>query len=288
MIKNLIASLSKERPVLIAGPTATGKSALAMAIAEAQDRIIVNADASQVYNCWRIITARPSMEEEKCAPHFLYGHISYDTEYSTGHWLKSIKLLIKDNKPVIVGGTGLYFNALTKGLADIPTTPTEIRLIGNTLSLEKLVNEIDQETISRIDLANRARVQRAWEVQKFTGRSLTSWQKDTGPPILRKSEYTGIVLNSTKDWLNHRIENRFNHIIDNGGLDEAKAMLNRFDPSLPSCKAIGAVEAIGVITGKITRNEAVEAASIATRKYAKRQRTWFRSHMAEWVQVETT
>ena len=104
------------------------------------------------------------------------------------------------------------------------------------------------------------------EVQKCTGRSLTSWQKDTGPPHTTESDYTGIVLNSTKDWLNHRIENRFNHIIDNGGLDEAKAMLNRFDPSLPSCKAIGAAEAIGVITGKITRNEAVEAASITTRK----------------------
>ena len=285
MISDLIATFSRERPVLIAGPTASGKSALALAIAEAQGGVIVNADASQVYDCWRVLTARPSPQEEARAPHALYGHLPYDAPYSTGHWLRDIAPLLTADRPIIVGGTGLYFSALTEGLADIPATPAELRARADTLSLAALVRDIDPETAARIDMANRARVQRAWEVQQATGRSLVHWQNNTSPPLLAKGHYTGIVMDSPKDWLTPRIEHRFDQMLSGGGLEEARAMQDRFDPSLPSCRAIGVAEAMAVLDGQMTHAQAVETASIATRRYAKRQRTWFRSRMPDWQRV---
>lgn len=285
MISDLIASFSPNQPILIAGPTASGKSALALAIAEAQGGVIVNADASQVYDCWRVLTARPSPQEEARAPHFLYGHLPYDAPYSTGHWLREVAAILKAERSVIVGGTGLYFTALTEGLAEIPATPPQIRERGDTLSLAELSTAIDPATAARLDMANRARVQRAWEVFQATGRTLADWQDDTAPPLLAKGAYTGIVMDSPKDWLTPRIERRFDQMLASGGLDEARAMQDRFDPRLPSCRAIGVTEAMGVLDGDLTHAQAVEAASIATRQYAKRQRTWFRSRMAGWKRV---
>ena len=163
-----------DKPVLIAGPTASGKSALALEIAERHGGVIVNADASQVYDCWRIITARPSPQEEARAPHLLYGHVPYDATYSTGHWLREVvPLLSAGPRPIIVGGTGLYFAALTEGMADIPPTPPGIRARADAMSLAELLAGIDAETAARIDTLNRARVQRAWEVQQATGRPLS-------------------------------------------------------------------------------------------------------------------
>ena len=134
-----LPQIDPDKPVLIAGPTASGKSALALEIATTQGGVIVNADASQVYDCWRIITARPSAEEEALAPHRLYGHLPYDAEYSAGHWLREVLPLLKSGpRPIIVGGTGLYFSALTQGLADIPATPPEVRAAGDALSLEDI------------------------------------------------------------------------------------------------------------------------------------------------------
>lgn len=285
MISDLIATFSRDRPVLIAGPTASGKSALALAIAEAQGGVIVNADASQVYDCWRVLTARPSAQEEARAPHLLYGHLPFDAPYSTGHWLREVAPLLQAERPIIVGGTGLYFSALTEGLADIPATPTEIRAQGDTLSLEVLLAGLDPETMARIDVANRARVQRAWEVQQATGRSLASWQDNTAPPLLAKGDFTGIVMDSPKDWLTPRIERRFDQMLAGGGLEEARAMQDRFDTRLPSCRAIGVAEAMAVLNGEMSHAEAVESATIATRRYAKRQRTWFRSRMPGWQRV---
>ncbi|WP_223421140.1 tRNA (adenosine(37)-N6)-dimethylallyltransferase MiaA [Tateyamaria pelophila] len=285
MISDLIASFSRERPVLIAGPTASGKSALALAIAEAHGGVIVNADASQVYDCWRVLTARPSPQEEARAPHALYGHLPFDAPYSTGHWLRDVAPLLKAGRPIIVGGTGLYFSALTEGLADIPAIPADLRTRADALSLAALATDIDPQTATRIDMANRARVQRAWEVQHATGRSLTSWQNDTARPLLAKGQYTGIVMDSPKEWLTPRIGHRFGQMLSDGGLDEARAMQDRFDPSLPSCRAIGVAEAMAVLDGELTYAQAVEAATIATRRYAKRQRTWFRSRMPDWQRI---
>lgn len=285
MISDLIASFSRERPVLIAGPTASGKSALALAIAEAHGGVIVNADASQVYDCWRVLTARPSPEEEARAPHLLYGHLKYDAPYSTGHWLREVAPLLQGERPIIVGGTGLYFTALTEGLAEIPATPADVRARANALSLEAMAADIEPETAACIDMANRARVQRAWEVLQATGRSLSNWQDDTPAPLLAKGSYTGIVMDSPKDWLTPRIAQRFEQMLSGGGLDEVRAMQDRFDLSLPSCRAIGVAEAMGVLGGQMTHAQAVDAATIATRQYAKRQRTWFRSRMPDWGRV---
>ncbi|MEL7132780.1 MAG: tRNA (adenosine(37)-N6)-dimethylallyltransferase MiaA [Pseudomonadota bacterium] len=282
MIRNLIATLPSHLPVLIAGPTASGKSALALAIAEAQGGVIVNADASQVYDCWRVITARPSAEEETRVPHRLYGHVPFDAPYSTGHWLRDVMPLLGEGRPIIVGGTGLYFLTLTEGLADIPATPPEVRARADAMALEEMRSDLDADTLHRIDIANRARVQRAWEVQHVTGRALADWQDSTASPLLARDSFTGIVMDSPKDWLTPRIEARFDQMLRRGALDEARAMLDRFDPTLPSCRAIGVAEAMARVRGTIDHATAVERASIATRQYAKRQRTWFRSRMANW------
>ncbi|MEP5081248.1 MAG: tRNA (adenosine(37)-N6)-dimethylallyltransferase MiaA [Tateyamaria sp.] len=286
MIRDLINDLRTDLPVLIAGPTASGKSGLALAIAEACGGVIVNADASQVYDCWRIISARPSEQEEARAPHSLYGHLPFDAPYSVGHWLREVRPLLAGPRPIIVGGTGLYFAALTEGLADIPKTPPEIRIEGNAQTLDAMIAALDPDTRARIAMDNRARIQRAWEVQRSTGRGLAAWQDDTAPPILAEGRYHGIVLDSPKDWLTPRIETRFDAMLSGGALSEARAMLDRFDANLPSCRAIGAAEAIGVVNGDITHKQAVESATIATRQYAKRQRTWARARMGHWRHVD--
>jgi len=286
MIRDLIASLPRDIPVLIAGPTASGKSALALAIAETQGGVIVNGDASQVYDCWRVLTARPSPEEEARAPHLLYGHVAYDAPYSTGHWLRDVLPSLEGPRPIVVGGTGLYFSALTEGFADIPETLPEVRRQGDAMDIADMAAALDPETARRIDLANRARVQRAWEVQRSTGRPLSAWQDDPAPPVLAQGAFSGVVLDSPKDWLTPRIEARFDQMLRAGALDEARAMADRFDPALPSCRAIGAREAMGVINGTLDHSDAVVSATVATRQYAKRQRTWFRARMSGWTWIK--
>lgn len=287
VISKLISGLSATQPVLIAGPTASGKSSLALAIAETQGGIVINADASQVFACWRILTARPSEEEEARAPHALFGHLPHDAHYSVGHWLRDMAPYLSGGpRPIIVGGTGLYFNALIEGLADIPETPTDIREKADKLTLETLLESLDKETRALIDVENRARVQRAWEVETSTGRSLRHWQAQETQGMLDEKNIACICFDAPKDWLTPRIEARFRQMLGTGGRAEAEAMRERFDPVLPSCKAIGVKEAMGLVNGTMTENEAVESAAIATRQYAKRQRTWFRRRMKNWNWVD--
>lgn len=281
--------LDPKRPVLIAGPTASGKSALALKIAEHQGGIIVNADASQVYRCWRIVTARPSPEEEASVPHRLFGHLDAQTAYSAGHWLREVKPMLHGNqRPIIVGGTGLYFNALTRGLADIPETPAAIRAQGDALSREVMLDALDDKTCNRIDTKNRARVQRAWEVFQATGRGLASWQDETGAPLLPLEKAQGVVFDAPKDWLNERIADRFDQMIAAGALNEAQDVMPDYDPSLPAHRAIGVPELIAHLHGEMTLSEARDAAIVATRQFAKRQRTWFRSKMQKWAVFSPT
>lgn len=275
-----------DKPILIAGPTASGKSALALEIAQTHGGVIVNADASQVYECWRIITARPSAEEEEVAPHLLYGHQPYDATYSTGHWLREVvPLLHAPERPIIVGGTGLYFTALTRGIADIPATPPEIRKQGDRLTLDELLAELDATTTKGLDTQNRARVQRAWEVARATGRPIHEWQADTPPPILSIDEAFPVLFDVDKSWLLERITRRFDLMLEQGAMKEIEAMADRYDPSLPSCRAIGVPELMACYRNELSLEEARERATIATRRFAKRQRTWFRSKMANWHKV---
>ncbi|WP_298918028.1 tRNA (adenosine(37)-N6)-dimethylallyltransferase MiaA [uncultured Roseobacter sp.] len=286
--KSLIAGLSPERPVLIAGPTASGKSALALEIAAQQGGVIVNADASQVYRCWRVISARPSAAEEALAPHALYGHIDAEQSYSTGHWLREVIPLLKgDTRPIVVGGTGLYFSALTRGLADIPATPHHVRTEADALPLPHLLADLDAATKGTIDTANRARVQRAWEVLRATGRGLADWQATTKPPALPLDQAQAIVFDVSKDWLNARIEKRFDLMMAEGALEEVSKVLPTYDPSRPAHRAIGVPELIDHLAGRTTLEEARDRAVIATRQFAKRQRTWFRSKMGDWQKLSS-
>jgi len=279
--------IAPDQPVLIAGPTASGKSALALQIAQAQGGVIINADAIQVFDNWRVLTARPPEEDEAAAPHLLYGHVPYDADFSVGHWLREVAPLLKGGpRPIIVGGTGLYFTALTQGLAEIPATPPALREEANARvakeGFETLLAELDAKTAARIDCQNPMRVQRAWEVLTATGKPLADWQDNTPPPLLPQSDTLPIVFDVPKDWLNNRIARRFDLMLKQGAQEEAKANLATYDPTHLSAKAIGAPELIAHLRGEIDLETAREQATIATRQFAKRQRTWFRSKMKTW------
>ena len=271
--------------MLIAGPTASGKSALAMELAARDGRVVVNADALQVYGNWRILTARPSLADEAALPHALYGHIGRDQPYSVGHWLREVQRLL-DRPVVIVGGTGLYFSALTEGLADIPPVPAAVRALADARMAAEgraaLLAELDAATLARIDRANPARVQRAWEVWAATGRGLAAWQDSTGPAALPLSACEALVLRPSVAWLNDRIARRFHAMMAEGALEEVRAELDDWQPMRPSARAIGAPELVAYLRGQSSLEAAIEAAITASRQYAKRQRTWFRSRMGDW------
>lgn len=276
-------TIASDMPVLIAGPTASGKSALALEIAQHQGGIIVNADALQVFEGWQVLTARPTADDLARAPHALYGHVPFDAAYSVGHWLRDLAPLLQGStRPIIVGGTGLNFHALTCGLAEIPATPDAIRAEADRIALPDLIAGLDAATRDRIDLQNRMRVQRAWEVRHATGRSLADWQDATPAPLLPLDRTVAITLDAPKDWLDDRIARRFDMMLDMGALSEARAMLPHWNPGHQSAKAIGAPELIAHLQGQMTLPEAREAAIIASRQYAKRQRTWFRARHKAW------
>ena len=285
--RNFIDQISSERPILIAGQTASGKSQLALQIAEKRDRVIVNADAIQVYKNWRILTARPSIADEAVAVHMLYGHIESQIEYSVGHWLKDVKKILPIYpNPIIIGGTGLYFSSLTNGLIDIPNIPAQIRLEAKNRiqsnGFESLIEEIDSETLKKIDKNNPMRVQRAWEVIKATGRGLVAWHNETPKPILELKNCETILVDGNASRINDRINTRFDQMLDNGLLEEASKNFSTWDEKNPSSKAIGAKELMAFLNDDISMEQLKEKVLIATRQYAKRQRTWFRSKMKSW------
>ena len=282
-----LEEINPNTPILIAGQTASGKSHLALQVAVQHGGTIINADASQVYNNWRILTARPSIEDEAKINHKLYGHIDGATEYSVGTWIKEIReTLLSNSRPIIVGGTGLYFSALTSGLVDIPEIPETIRQEATSKiaknGFESLVREIDEETAEKIDKNNPMRVQRAWEVLRSTGRGLNSWHRETPEPTLDINKCKAILIDGEVSLINDRINKRFDQMIEQGLIQEAKNNLATWNKMNPSSKAIGAQELIAYLNNKISIDELREQILIATRQYAKRQRTWFRSKMKSW------
>lgn len=287
-LQAILPRLDPGRHVLIAGPTASGKSALALGIARAQGGTVVNADALQVWSCWRVLTARPSPADEAAAPHALYGHVAPGRSYSVGDWLAEMAALLdRGERLIVAGGTGLYFTALTRGLAVIPPVPAAIRAEGDDRlaragGLAAMAAELDRRTAGGLDLNNPARVQRAWEVLRATGRGLADWQAETGPPLIAPGTAARLVLASDRDWLAARIERRFAAMLATGALDEVRAMAPCWQPGAQWTRAIGAAELKAHLEGRLTLAEATGRAVVATRQYAKSQRIWFRNRMRDW------
>jgi tRNA dimethylallyltransferase len=281
--------------ILIAGPTASGKSALALRLAEKLGGVVVNADSMQVYSDLRIITARPSPEEEARAPHRLYGHVDAAENYSVGRWCRDVAAVLTETAalgrvPILVGGTGLYFKALTGGLAAVPPVPAAIRArVRGRLQSEGVAPlyadllERDPATAHRLMPNDRSRIARALEVLEATGRSLSDWHRDGMRSLIDPHLVAKVFLTCERKELVARIETRFAAMLAAGALDEVRALAQRqLDPLLPAMKAHGVPWLIRHLHGEISLDEAAAGAVMDTRRYAKRQLTWFRNQMKDW------
>lgn len=286
--------LSVENAILITGPTASGKSALAVELAKRHGGAVVNADSMQVYDTLRVLTARPSEEEMQGVPHHLYGHVPAGAAYSTGAWLRDVSALLPALKaagqlPVFVGGTGLYFKALTGGLSDMPTIPEALREELRTRLLEegpdKLYAEldaIDPAMSANLNSQDGQRIVRALEVIKVTGRSIADFQGRSGPVLIDAEKARKIVVLPDRAVLHQRINGRFEKMLQQGAEDEVRALLALGLPAeVPVMKAIGVSQIAAMLKGEMRREEVLEKGAAATRQYAKRQMTWFRNQMDE-------
>ena len=281
--------------VLIAGPTASGKSALALALARRHDGIVINADSMQVYRDLRILTARPTPEEEAQAPHRLYGHVDAAETYSVGRWCRDVAAALAEARgagrlAIVVGGTGLYFSALTKGLTEIPPVPDEIRAAvrarlaaDGIAALHAELARRDPATAARLMPRDRARIGRALEVLEATGRTLADWHRDGMPALLDAARLPRVFLTCPRAELVGRISRRFDAMLAAGALDEVAALAARgLDPLLPAMKAHGVPWLIRHLRGEIGLAEAADGGKRDTRRYAKRQHTWFRNQLPDW------
>jgi len=291
--------VSEPATILIAGPTASGKSALALALAEKYGGTVINADSMQVYRDLRIITARPTAAEEARVPHRLYGHVDAAVNYSVGRWCTEAGDVLAEARregraAVVVGGTGLYFSALTRGLAAVPPIPAQIRddvrgrlAKEGVAALHEELARHDPAAAARLRPGDRARVTRALEVVLATGRSLLQWHEDNLPAGLDAARAAKVFLMPDRDALIARIDARFDAMMAAGALDEVRALAARqLDPSLPAMKAHGVPWLIRHLGGAITLAEAVEGAKRDTRQYTKRQATWFRNQLPDFAWVE--
>lgn len=285
----------KPEAVLIAGPTASGKSAVALALAERTGGVVINADSMQVYGDLRIITARPTLAEEARVPHRLYGHVDGDTDYSTGRWLDDARAALaaartEGRLPIFIGGTGLYFRVLTQGLAAVPPIPevirTALRAEAEGLSdaaLHRRLAARDADGAARLAPADRQRVLRALEVVEATGRPLAAWQQAQGPAPLSLERCARVVLEVKREVLRGRIDARFEAMMAAGALDEVAALAARQLPATrPVLKAHGVPALTRYLAGEMSREAAIAEGQGDTRRYAKRQVTWFRHQMEDW------
>jgi tRNA dimethylallyltransferase len=289
------------KAVLIAGPTASGKSALALELARETSGVVINADSMQVYRDLRIITARPTQEEESRVPHGLYGHVDAAVNFSAGAWLTDAAEALAEAQaqgrlPIFVGGTGLYFKALTTGLSTVPPIPAEVRdgvrsrLERNGVeALHAELAQRDPPAAERLNVRDRTRIARALEVVEATGRSLLDWHREGQPPLLPKDSFSALFLAPDRDQLYARIDARFDAMLGAGALKEVERLAERqLDPLLPAMKAHGVPMLMRHLRGEISLEEATVTCRADTRHYAKRQFTWFRHQLPdfEWVKPE--
>jgi tRNA dimethylallyltransferase len=290
---------SKPEAILIAGPTASGKSALALELATTLDGVIINADSMQVYRDLRVITARPTPQEEARAPHRLYGHVDAAEPYSVGRWLGEARAALTEASargwlPILAGGTGLYFKALTQGLSAIPPIPPAIRNAvrarleaEGARALHEELARHDPESAARIRPGDRTRIARALEVVEATGRSLSAWHRDAMHPVLDPDRAVKVFLDPPREELVRRIDARFERMLTAGALEEVRALAARgLDPAMPAMKAHGVPWLIRHLRGEMTLAEAAEEAKRDTRRYTKRQATWFRHQLSGWTWVK--
>ncbi|MHB2264357.1 tRNA (adenosine(37)-N6)-dimethylallyltransferase MiaA [Aliihoeflea sp. PC F10.4] len=278
--------------VLIAGPTASGKSRLAMDIAREIGGVIVNADSMQVYSVLRVLTARPDATDEEAIPHCLFGHVAPSVAYSVAQWVRDVDALETDSRPrVFVGGTGLYFRALTEGLSEMPDIDEVTRkkwrgalVEDGAEALHRQLAERDPIAAGRLRPNDGQRIVRALEVFDSSGRSIVDWQGDRSAPLLKGEDIRKIVLRPERELLRTNIDRRFDQMIAAGALEEVRELLAMdLPPALPAMKAIGVRELGDVLGGKAQLVDAVERAKAATRQYAKRQDTWFRHQLTpDW------
>jgi tRNA dimethylallyltransferase len=293
--------VSKPEIILIAGPTGSGKSALALSLAEKRGGVIVNADSMQVYRDLRIITARPTAGEERRMPHRLYGHVDAEENYSVGRWCEEAAAALAAAKraacaAIIVGGTGLYFNALTRGLAAVPPIPPKIRdavrarlTSEGAAALHAELGRRDPASAARLKPGDRTRVTRALEVVLATGRSLQEWHTEGMPPSLDAAAAAKIFLMPERNALFRRIDARFDAMIAAGAIDEVRALAARnLNPDLPAMKAHGVPWLVRHLSGRITLADAIEGSKRDTRQYTKRQATWFRNQLPDFKWIEPT
>jgi tRNA dimethylallyltransferase len=291
------------KAVLIAGPTASGKSALAIELALAANGIVINADSMQVYRDLRIITARPTLGDEARVPHRLYGHVDAAVNFSAGAWVGDAARALEEAQaegrlPIFIGGTGLYFKALTAGLSVVPPIPTEVRenvrarLVRN--GVEALHAELaasDPQAAERLNPRDRTRIARALEVVEATGRSLLDWHHEGQPPLLPRDSFRAVFLAPERDDLYARIDARFDVMLEAGALKEVERLAARnLDPLLPAMKAHGVPALVRHLRGELSLEQAAIIGRADTRHYAKRQFTWFRHQLPEfeWVKPEET
>jgi tRNA dimethylallyltransferase len=287
--------------VLIAGPTASGKSALALVLAEQLDGVIINTDSMQVYRDLRILTARPSPDEEARVPHRLYGHVDAAMDYSVGRYVTDVANALacteRERKlPIFVGGTGLYFKALTRGLAAIPPIPGAVRkAVRERLAAEgpealhAELAKTDATTADRLRRTDRQRIARALEVVLATGRPLSDWHEREAAPLLDPAQIVTAFVSLDRAELYNRIDARFDAMLHAGALDEvAKLAARRLDPLLPAMKAHGVPWLMQHLESRLTLAGAAQQAKLDVRHYAKRQFTWFRHQLADWTSVSPT
>lgn len=291
--------MSKVSAILIAGPTTSGKSALAARLArELGDAVVVNADSMQVYADLRVLTARPGREETEALPHALYGHVDSAVNYSVGRYVEDLARVLRDldaagARAILVGGTGLYLKAMTEGLSDMPPVPDDVRERVRrdaedrpTPELHADLARLDPEGAGRLRPSDRLRVLRALEVFAATGRSVMSFRAKRRPGLLAERPTLRVVLAPERDEIRARIDARFSAMIGAGALEEVAALSARaLDPALPIMRAHGVPGLLAHLRGETTLAEAVERGQRDTRAYAKRQFTWARTQMRDWLAV---